>query len=159
MSYNFNDFKSDITYAGKLFAKQTKKAVSNARHAINTSDDRHLIESEYEEIGRLYYEGHRDDEYPLFPEQFQVIREAEVRIAAYEASQAAQESGEFVCPQCGGEVPEGADFCPHCGSKVEKPEEKTPEKVECPNCHGENDADADFCVHCGAQLKHTQEES
>lgn len=150
LSSFFDEFGANMSRAGRTLAKKSKRAVESAKQAMNTGEDRQAIERLYTEIGRLSYEKHKDDAEPEFPEQFQIIREAEKRIAAYEKTQAAS-GGKTVCPKCGAEVPADSAFCPKCGCRMKPADAKTGQ-IECPRCHAMNAPDSVFCIACGAPL-------
>ncbi len=54
------------------------------------------------------------------------------------------------CPECGADVPEGADVCAACGAQLQEGEV---EGRECPNCENVVPADAEACPACG-HLQH-----
>lgn len=51
--------------------------------------------------------------------------------------------GMTVCPNCKGQIPEGAKFCNHCGAKLNN---------KCPNCGADIAPGSAFCSQCGQKL-------
>lgn len=55
-------------------------------------------------------------------------------------------AGTVTCPECGGQVAQGAKFCSNCGAKMAQ-------APTCPKCHAEVSPGAKFCPNCGNPLQ------
>ena len=124
------------------------------------------IKTDYFSLGQKYYQAHKNDRSPEFPEEIQDIQQHEAaiekyqtRIAAMEAAAAArqtraasQEGGQIQCPQCGAGIPSDSLFCPRCGSKIPRSAVTQPSAMKyCVNCGKAIPADSLFCPECGSR--------
>ena len=75
-------------------------------------------QKQYEELGRSYYEKHKDEEECEEAEQFFLIREAVEEIERMKA-EVLRIQGSAECPKCGAKMPEGAVYCSNCGTKMD----------------------------------------
>ncbi|MDR2698711.1 MAG: zinc ribbon domain-containing protein [Candidatus Methanoplasma sp.] len=69
----------------------------------------------------------------------------------------------YICPECGGEIPEDLDFCHLCGRKRDNTIRLDqsgrfipPEENECASCGTAMQPDDIFCPSCGEQRSKTQ---
>ncbi len=69
----------------------------------------------------------------------------------------------YICPECGGEIPEDSEFCHHCGRKRdntirldESGHFVEPEKNKCATCGAEMSQNDAFCPNCGQPISRTQ---
>ena len=76
-----------------------------------------FIEKQYTEIGKQYFELHKEDEEPLF-EEINLISESLMEIERLK-SEIAEIKGKKKCPACGTVVEQDAVFCNKCGAKCE----------------------------------------
>lgn len=53
------------------------------------------------------------------------------------------------CPDCGADVPEGAEYCPGCGADVRA---TTADEIVCPDCDAVVQAGSRYCQACGTKL-------
>ena len=81
------------------------------------------------ELGRTYFDAHRDDEENAENEQFKVIKEALAEIERMK-TEILNLQGAAECPNCGARMPQGASFCSSCGTKMAEPEHFTGEVVD-----------------------------
>lgn len=104
-------------------ATQKAKDLSDiARIRMDIRSKKDYINKQYQEIGKAYYEKHRDDESPKY-EQVVLIHEAEEVIDELR-EQLSQIKGTQRCPQCGQEMDLDADYCSKCGAKLDIFEEE-----------------------------------
>ena len=76
------------------------------------------VQKQYEELGRSYYEKHKDEEGCEAAEQFFLIKEAVEEIERMKA-EVLRIQGSAECPKCGAKMPEGAVYCSSCGTKMD----------------------------------------
>jgi len=69
----------------------------------------------------------------------------------------------YICPECGRDIPEESDFCYHCGRKKDNTIRLDrsghfipPETERCTSCGGEIPLSAPLCPKCGAPRSKTQ---
>ena len=86
-------------------------------------------EKQYAELGRTYFDAHRDDEENAENEQFKVIKEALAEIERMK-TEILNLQGAAECTNCGARMPQGASFCSSCGTKMAEPEHFTGEVVD-----------------------------
>lgn len=95
-------------------AKEITEVVSlNAK--ISTQED--IIKKAYYDIGKKYYETHKD-EVNEFSSEFEIINHALKEIEIYKKEIQTIKSTK-VCEACNEEVPLEASFCSKCGRKFE----------------------------------------
>lgn len=112
------DAVSSLASKGKAKTKEIKdttKLSSSIRNA------QHEIEQSYMEIGKAYYEAHKDDDNPEFP-QIGSITENLKKIEDLK-EQRDEVKGIGHCPQCGAQIHTTDMFCPNCGAKVHESSE------------------------------------
>ena len=105
-----NNASNSVTQKTKNFTE-----VNNLNKAINANQSN--IQNLYLEIGRLYYEAHKDEADAVYANQCAAIREAFANIANLQA-QIREKKGIILCPNCGSEVANGVVSCPSCGMQV-----------------------------------------
>jgi ribosomal protein L40E len=156
----------DVAQKAKNFAETTKLG-----SIISTEED--SIARVYGEIGKSYFENHKDCAEDPFHDKIQEILSAQERIAQLRV-QIQKIQGTQTCPQCGAEISDGAKFCPSCGMKVKeavpvenaeqecgKESTAVPAEAEsteqppavCPKCGAKLSPDSAFCGECGTPLK------
>lgn len=109
---------SDTIVSLSKDATQKAKDLSDiARIRMDIRSKKDYMNKQYQEIGKAYYEKHRDDEAPKY-EQVELIREAEDVIVELR-EQLSQIKGMQKCPQCGHEMALDADYCSKCGAKLD----------------------------------------
>jgi len=69
----------------------------------------------------------------------------------------------YICPECGGEIPEDLDFCQFCGRKKDNTIRLDqsgrfvpPDKNQCASCGTEMQPGDLFCPSCGKPISKTQ---
>jgi ribosomal protein L40E len=145
---------------GETLSNKSKEVAQKAKDfsEINSlngqiSSQEELIKNTYFQIGKAYYERHKNEEGDPFAQQLKVVSGAEQKIAELRES-IRLIKGVAVCEKCGAEVPAGSAFCASCGAKIEsdvKPQE--PQNANtCPNCGAALAEGAQFCVSCGHKV-------
>lgn len=137
--------------------KKGKDVKNIAKLNLTISDEERKIERNYIEIGRLFYEMHKDDCEKEFAEFIVSIDESKEKIK--QCNEEIKElKGIIKCPGCDAEIMGNLAYCPHCGFKIEQeePEEECQEEsadvVFCKNCGAKLDPEYKFCVKCGTAV-------
>ena len=107
----FDKLSESLVSAGKDVSQKAKDVSEIAKLKLD-------IKSNYEELGRSYYEKHKDEEECEEAEQFFLIREAVEEIERMKA-EVLRIQGSAECPKCGAKMPEGAVYCSNCGTKMD----------------------------------------
>ncbi|MCI9508549.1 MAG: zinc ribbon domain-containing protein [Angelakisella sp.] len=151
----FEQLGKKITDAGQGVAQQTKNFTEVTRLNGLISDKERQIGQLYADIGRDYYNAHRND---AFPESSDAVREITgllAEIVKYR-EEIKQIKGIAPCPACGGDVPVGSAFCPACGAKVPAvqpvPQVAPENSRPCPSCGASVPKENRFCISCGAKM-------
>ena len=76
-----------------------------------------FIEKQYAQIGKLYYEDHKEEADGAYGQQMQAIADAFAAID-HMKEEVLKIKGARQCPQCGATVPEDTEFCGKCGAKL-----------------------------------------
>jgi len=79
---------------------------------------KNVVAKNYKEIGKAYYEAHKDDVDSEFAERIEAIKNAERGIQDLE-KKIRELKGIASCSKCGAEIPADASFCPKCGEKID----------------------------------------
>ncbi|MBQ3901780.1 MAG: hypothetical protein II745_00210 [Lachnospiraceae bacterium] len=95
---------------GKAVGEKISGAVDIAKLNFEIKKNENLLEQKFIELGKKYYEEHKEDK----PEEFTVIDAAKRQIAALK-DQISELKGEKVCKKCGTINTQDSDFCKRCG--------------------------------------------
>ena len=118
-SWNFFDKLSEsLVSAGKDVSQKAKDVSEIAKLKLDIKSKEEYVQKQYEELGRSYYEKHKDEEECEEAEQFFLIREAVEEIERMKA-EVLRIQGSAECPKCGAKMPEGAVYCSNCGTKMD----------------------------------------
>ena len=116
-----------IVSAGKDVGQKAKDVSEIAKLKMDIKSKEDFVEKQYAELGKAYYEKHKDDETEetgengeKTPEQehFFLISEALGEIERMRA-EVLKIQGAAECPKCGAKMPQGAAFCSNCGTKMD----------------------------------------
>ncbi len=143
-----------LTGAGQNVAQQTKNITDVARLNNEITNKERAIAKLYAEIGRAYYDRHKDD--PA-AEELQMVSEVSKLCGEITRCKETikQIKGIVKCPFCGSDVSAESVFCGVCGERipsVSAPLQEEQETKVCPNCHASVSGDSVFCVFCGTKL-------
>lgn len=114
----WEDFSETISIKGKEMADKAKNFTDIASLRGQIVSYENTILRYYREIGRAYYEAHKNDITKEFPEQMDAIVNAEKMIKDLE-KRISELRGTQKCTSCGNDVPDDSVFCPKCGAKME----------------------------------------
>ena len=123
----FDKLSETIVSAGKDVGQKAKDVSEIAKLKMDIKSKEDFVEKQYAELGKAYYEKHKDDETEetgengeKTPEQehFYLISEALGEIERMRA-EVLKIQGAAECPKCGAKMPQGAAFCSNCGTKMD----------------------------------------
>lgn len=118
----FSKLGDTISATGKDVSRKAKDLTGLAKLNMDVRTKEEYVLKQYTEIGKQYFEQHKDDEAPAFGE-IALIKEAMEEIEALK-SEIAQMKGLKKCPACGAVMELDAVFCNKCGVKYEEPEKE-----------------------------------
>ena len=111
----FDKLSESLVSAGKDVSQKAKDVSEIAKLKLDIKSKEDYVQKQYEELGRSYYEKHKDEEEGEDAEQFFLIREAVEEIERMKA-EVLRIQGSAECPKCGAKMPEGAVYCSNCGT-------------------------------------------
>lgn len=97
---------------------QNFSEVNSLEKQVNANQG--VIQNTYAEIGRAYYEAHKEDAQDVYADQCRVITDALNQIAQLQ-DQIRIKKGIQLCPNCGAQLAPGSAFCAGCGAQVAQP--------------------------------------
>lgn len=115
----WEDFSETISVKSKEMADKAKNLTDIANLKGQIVSYENTILRNYREIGRAYYNTHKNDITSEFPNEMSNIADAERMIAELN-KKISELKGTKKCASCGGEIPNDSSFCPKCGQKVEE---------------------------------------
>ena len=126
-----------ISATGKDVSQKAKDLTGIAKLNLDVRAKEEFVERQYAEIGKQYYELHKDDEEPFY-EEITLIKDSLKEIEQFK-SEIADLKGKKKCPACGAVVEQDAAFCNKCGAKCESIFEE--EEIITPDTQETEDAD------------------
>ncbi len=116
----FKQISTTVSEAGKRGLEKSKELRDTAKISMEIRDRENSIQKAYRELGKAYYQDHRNDEEPAY-DQIAYIKAAFEEIGELKANKD-EVRGIRRCSACGEIVPDGAAFCPKCGKRYEGPD-------------------------------------
>ena len=117
----FDKLGDTIVSVSKDATQKAKDLSDLARLRMEMRAKKDYINKLYQEIGKLYYELHKDDENKEFDDHMQLVKEALDSLEELNR-QAGQIKGTVRCENCSQYMPVEADFRSKCGAKLVKPQ-------------------------------------
>ena len=116
----FDKLSETLTNASKDVSQKAKdlSGVAKLTMDIHTKEDQ--VQKLYAQIGKLYFEEHKDEE-PAAYEQMPQIKET-LAVIEDMKKELMELKGAKVCPRCGQEVKASDAYCKSCGAKIEDEE-------------------------------------
>ena len=116
----FDKLSETLTNASKDVSQKAKdlSGVAKLTMDIHTKEDQ--VQKMYAQIGKLYFESHKDDETTDY-EQMSQIKDTLATIEDMK-KELNELKGTKVCPRCGQEVKAADAYCKSCGAKLEEDE-------------------------------------
>lgn len=125
----FNKLGDVISETGKDVSQKMADLTGIARLNMDVRKREDFVKKQYLEIGKQYYDLHKEDGEPFFQE-INLIRETLQEIEELKA-QIAELKGKKKCSVCGAVNEDEAMYCIKCGAKCESIfEEDVPEKEQ-----------------------------
>lgn len=126
----FSKLGETISATGKDVTQKAKDLTGLAKLNIDLKAKEDFIQHQYTEVGKQYYELHKDDVEPLF-EEINLIAETFKEIEQLKAEMI-ELRGQKKCFNCGAVMDLDAIFCNRCGTKYDSvfEEEDTATKEE-----------------------------
>lgn len=116
----FNKLGETIASASKDVSQKAKDLSGTAKLTFDIKSKEDYVQRMYAEIGRQYYEDHKDNTEDLY-EEMALIKEALDAIADMK-KELQSLKGEKTCSRCGEKVGEDDAYCRSCGAKLEDDE-------------------------------------
>lgn len=143
-----------LSQTGQDVMKKTRNFADSTKLTGMIADEERTINSLYPQIGKAYYELHKNDPEYALSELVAAVNDAFARIEQLN-DQIAAINGSQKCPRCGANVPEGGMFCNSCGAKMPPKvtiDSAAADKVRCTNCGAQIPGDQRFCIYCGTEV-------
>ena len=125
----FDKLGDTIVSVSKDATQKAKDISDLARIRMEICSKQDYLNKLFLEIGKIYYDAHKDDEEKEFKEQMLLIKDVQEVLEELN-QQSGQIKGMVKCIACGKEMPMDADFCSKCGTKLVKPEPEKEEKED-----------------------------
>ncbi len=153
----FEKLGKRISDMGNSVAQNTKNFADTASLQKGISDNKKKIEQLYADIGKAYYENHKNE---ADAAQADVMAEITALLAQIEenSEKIKQIKGVTKCANCGEDIAPDAMFCNNCGTKVVRetpaaaPAVPVSDQRLCPTCGQPVGKDNLFCNNCGTKL-------
>ena len=69
----FDEMKESLVSAGKDVSQKAKEVSGIAKLKLDVKSKEDYVEKQYAELGRIYFEQHKDEEEPAEAEQFKAV--------------------------------------------------------------------------------------
>lgn len=112
----FEKIGDTIVSVGKDVTQKAKDVSGIAKLKLDIKSKEDFIKEQYIELGRAYYESHKEEEVED-QARFDQIKEALEEIERMRL-QILELKGARKCPDCGAEAADTADYCSVCGAKL-----------------------------------------
>ncbi len=117
MAIDFGKLKTDLVSAGKEVGGKVTEASNVAKLKLDIRAKEDFMEKQFAELGKAYFEAHKDDEEVPEKDYFASIVEAQTQIDALK-DELMDVQGAVTCPQCGVKQAKGSSFCANCGASL-----------------------------------------
>lgn len=118
----FSKLGDTISATGRDVSKKARDLTGLAKLNMDVRSKEEYVLRQYAEIGKQYFEQHKEDAEPDFAE-IKLIKEALEEIEALK-SEIADLKGLKKCQSCGAALNVEDAFCKKCGAKYEEPEKE-----------------------------------
>lgn len=124
----FDKLGDTIVSVSKDATQKAKDISELARIRMELRAKQDYLNKLFLEIGKIYYDAHKDDEEKEFKEQMLLVKDA-LEVIEELKQQLGQIKGMVTCAECGQEMPLDADYCSKCGTKLVKPKKEEAEDI------------------------------
>ena len=138
----FEEMGRKLSQTSQDVVQKTKDTTEISRINGMIIDEEKTISLMFDQMGKSYFDAHKDDEAPEFAALINKIKESRAKIEEHKEN-IKRIRGIMPCPHCGQEINYGVPFCSFCGKRVNEPVQETPAEPEVP---------ANLCVNCGNVL-------
>ena len=150
MAWDPEKIGKKLTRAGQGFGEKVKETAGVVQLRQKKLSAENELEDLFAEIGKAYYESHKEEDGGELAELFSKVAAVTARINLLQ-DELTQLRGTKICPQCGAELALDAAFCSKCGAEAAMPapaEEAPAEEEEAPaeEPAAEEDAGDDFAA-------------
>lgn len=125
----FDDLSKKLSQTSADVMKKTKDFADTTKLNSMISDEERNIQEAYRQMGKVYFDMHKDAPAAEMAEFVAQVVAAQEKIVQYN-KEIAQIKGVVKCPVCGVDVPQDAAFCASCGAKMPAKTEEAPIVVE-----------------------------
>ena len=119
----FDKLGDTIASVSKDATQKAKDISELARIRMEIRSKQDYLNKLFLEIGRIYYDAHKDDEEKEFKEEMLLVKDAQ-EVLEELRQQLGQIKGMVKCTECGNDMPMEADYCSKCGAKLVKPKKE-----------------------------------
>jgi len=148
----FNKLGSSLSSAGKDGLNKAKEMKDSAKISLDIKDRENSIQKMYRELGKAYYQDHKDDISPEYSDRIASIKAAFEEIGELK-SNLDDVRGVRRCPNCGKVISPEAKFCASCGEKCEE------EVVECEVVEDETEEPVEETVESAEETEGAAEDA
>ena len=149
----FQNIVKSVTDASQTALQKTRNAADSARYASLISDEKLSMNDVLLQIGKQYYDLHKDAPEAEYEELFQKIAASQKKIQEYQQNLQALKNL-TTCPACGQQVSKDSAFCPSCGTKMPTGSSEAVSPVPtCPHCGAHIAENSKFCTSCGKNIQ------
>jgi len=113
----FGKIGETLVNVGKDATQKAKDLSGAAKLNLDIKSKEDFVQKQFAELGKIYYQVHEGEENVEGAEHFELIAEAMAAIDKMKLELQGLK-GTKVCPKCGEEVSEGAEYCSTCGEKL-----------------------------------------
>lgn len=153
----FDKLGDTIVSVSKDATQKAKDISELARIRMEIRSKQDYLNKLFLEIGKIYYDAHKNDEEKEFKEQMLLVKDAQEVLEELK-QQLGQIKGMVKCTECGQDMPIEADYCSKCGTKLVKPKKEDVEDIFEQEDEAEAEVAEDVSSDSG-QAEAVQEES
>jgi len=113
----FEKVGETLSVKGKEAVKKAKEMADISNLSVQISSQEKIINKLYAELGKAYFELHREEEDGPYASQFREIKSASEKIQELKG-EINKIKGVKTCENCGADMDADAAYCPGCGTKA-----------------------------------------
>jgi len=116
-----DNLSKKLNMVSQEVASQTTAFAEQTRINAKISDEERQISAYFTQLGKAYFDDHKNDPNPEYSNIITDIKDAMHRIDIYKAD-IRRAKGLVKCPQCGADVSVNVPYCSYCGGQLPKQE-------------------------------------